>query len=175
MKTTHELKCLVPYFQSILDGVKTFEVRGDDREFSIGDTLWLREWNFGYTGRGKRVRVTYILRGIFGIQDGHVTMSIVPDDGELDKPLARNTTLEAARDAIMTREPNYGNSTDAFAHIAACWSAILSVDVKVHHVALCMIALKTIRAANDPEHGDTWIDIAGYAACGAEASKARAK
>jgi hypothetical protein len=57
----HELKVAgCPYFDRILDGTKTFEVRRDDRGFRVGDTLWLREWNGSYTGRSIHKRVSYI-------------------------------------------------------------------------------------------------------------------
>ena len=43
---THDLKTVQPYFDAVVDGSKTFELRQDDREsgFRVGDTLRLREW-----------------------------------------------------------------------------------------------------------------------------------
>jgi hypothetical protein len=35
-------------------------------------------------------------------------------------------------------------------------------------VAHLMVLLKVARSINNPQHKDSWIDIAGYAACGAE-------
>ena len=32
--------------------------------------------------------------------------------------------------------------------------------------------LKTVRAWGNPDHGDNWVDIAGYAACGGELAQA---
>jgi len=79
-----ELKCWPPYFQDVVDGKKTFEVRVNDRNYKVGDTLHLREWKpetKTYTGRTFNVNVTYIMP-----VDGRITalgkdvayMSIVP-------------------------------------------------------------------------------------------------
>ena len=35
----HELKCEAPYFQAILDGIKNFELRLNDRGFQVGDKI----------------------------------------------------------------------------------------------------------------------------------------
>jgi hypothetical protein len=89
----HELKTLPPYFEDVLTGRKTFEVRKADRNFAVGDVLRLREWapddwcdeSVGvfpdYTGREMRVKVTYILRG-YGLQDGYVVLGIEPADAD---------------------------------------------------------------------------------------------
>lgn len=44
----HELKILPEYFEKVLDGSKTFELRKDDRGFNVGDILILREYIPGY-------------------------------------------------------------------------------------------------------------------------------
>ena len=78
---THELKILPEYFEPIVDGKKTFEVRKDDRQYQVGDILILRETNgHSYTGREVRVVVTYILRDHNYNKDGYCTMSIKPLD-----------------------------------------------------------------------------------------------
>jgi hypothetical protein len=59
----HELKCWPEYFQTIIDGIKTFEYRINDRWFGVGDTLILREWDpktEQYTGKISKRIVTYI-------------------------------------------------------------------------------------------------------------------
>lgn len=76
---THELKILPEYFQAVWDGVKTFELRKDDRDYQRGDILVLREWDGEkYTGSGLRVKVTYVLRGAekYGLKDGYVVIGI---------------------------------------------------------------------------------------------------
>ena len=35
----HSLKCWPDYFQPILDGIKTFDLRFNDRKFNVGDNV----------------------------------------------------------------------------------------------------------------------------------------
>ncbi|EGR4076000.1 DUF3850 domain-containing protein [Vibrio fluvialis] len=60
--TVHELKILPEYFALQLSGEKRFEVRHNDRDFQIGDTLILNEWDGeSYTGRCITVVITCML------------------------------------------------------------------------------------------------------------------
>lgn len=44
-RATHELKVIPPYFDALVSGSKTFEVRKNDRAYQRGDVLILREWH----------------------------------------------------------------------------------------------------------------------------------
>ncbi|MEO0859200.1 MAG: DUF3850 domain-containing protein [Pseudomonadota bacterium] len=80
----HILKTWPEYWDAVQRGDKTFEVRKDDRGYAVGDVLILQRWcpTDGYTmPAGARVEarrvVTSILRGgRFGVEPGHVVMSI---------------------------------------------------------------------------------------------------
>lgn len=73
--------------------------------------------------------------------------------------------LEQAHDIITgERAQQYGPVSESFGKIAAIWAAILNTEVTAHDVALCMIGLKVARATNG-YHFDSFLDIAGYAAC----------
>ncbi len=74
----HELKAWPEYFQPVLTGEKTFEVRRDDRGFAVGDVLWLREYDLGagYTGREVFASVPYTLKDSAWVKDGFVVMAL---------------------------------------------------------------------------------------------------
>lgn len=60
-----EKKVHPKYFQKIVDGIKTFEVRLADWKCDEGDILVLKEWNpetKQYTGRALEKEVTYIVK-----------------------------------------------------------------------------------------------------------------
>jgi hypothetical protein len=74
----HDLKIESPYFQSVVDGIKTAEIRCNDRDFRVGDQLHLRECQSDVaTGRCVDVIVTHVVHGpIHGIEQGYVLLSI---------------------------------------------------------------------------------------------------
>ena len=60
-----EKKVWPKFFQKILDGDKTFELRLADFECKPGDILVLREWNpetKKYTGKVIEKKVTYVIK-----------------------------------------------------------------------------------------------------------------
>jgi hypothetical protein len=63
-RVEHKVKSWPPFFEATLAGVKTHDVRRiDDRDYQVGDTLRLQEFDpekEQYTGRELCVRITYI-------------------------------------------------------------------------------------------------------------------
>lgn len=102
-----------------------------------------------------------------------------------DRYTARAEVLDNAKEYVTTdRNKSYGEPDEDFQRIAAIASGMgfrFSVGVDVvrpltgSDVALFMIALKTSRLAWNPQHQDSWTDIAGYAACGFETSQLEKK
>lgn len=75
----HQLKIRRHWFQLQLDGVKSFEVRVDDRGFDVGDRLHLLEITdgplFEFTGRELLVDVVCLVDdSVPGIKRGYVVM-----------------------------------------------------------------------------------------------------
>lgn len=80
--------------------------------------------------------------------------------------------LEQAKDTVRDRGLEYGTVAENFNRAALIWSSVLGRPVTPQQVALCMIGLKLARLSYDPDAEDGWVDVAGYAACGGEVSKA---
>lgn len=80
----HTLKIQSRYFKDVVSGLKTFEIRKNDRDYEVGDTLELEEIdsNFEYTGEDCYVEVTYITD--YAQQEGYVVMGIVPVQEEAE-------------------------------------------------------------------------------------------
>jgi len=76
--------------------------------------------------------------------------------------------LQAAINAVAERGENYGGVRENHLRIARLWSVVLGQDVTPEQVALCMTCLKVARLIETPDHEDSWVDIAGYGACGVE-------
>lgn len=71
----HELKIAPEYFQAVEAGIKPFEIRFNDRNYRIGDSLVLREWNgHSYTGKVVYREITYITD--YAQQEGYIVMGI---------------------------------------------------------------------------------------------------
>ena len=79
---------------------------------------------------------------------------------------------EAKRLTTTDRERDYGDCVSTHRKIAEMWSLILSEPIGVEEVALCMAAVKIIRAAYDPKNADHFIDGAAYLAIAGECAKA---
>ncbi|WP_454946256.1 DUF6378 domain-containing protein [Cryptobacterium curtum] len=86
----------------------------------------------------------------------------------LDGKSERKRLLQdAIKITCKDRADAYGDVEDNFGDIAELWTVYLGVNVERRDVANMMILLKVARN-NNPGHRDNWVDIAGYAACGAE-------
>lgn len=91
----HQLKTVAPHFQLLWDKKKTFEIRKDDRNFQVGDLLFLREYdvnsdiNGGYTGRCHIEKISHILRDApeYGLAPGYCIISFEQDDAQTMRDL----------------------------------------------------------------------------------------
>lgn len=83
----HELKIAPQYFQAVIEGRKTFEIRKDDRGFQAGDTVRMHELfhrPFGggfadmsdeFTGRECTAKIGYVTA--YEQQPGFVVFSLL--------------------------------------------------------------------------------------------------
>jgi hypothetical protein len=85
---THQLKILPEFYNLVALGVKSWELRKNDRNYQIGDILVLNEIQPGnktdlfpndiYTGRKISVSVFHVFdKTEFGLNQGYVILSFV--------------------------------------------------------------------------------------------------
>ena len=75
----HELKTWPEYFEPVFRRQKTAELRRNDRQYNVGDVLYLREWeplSAAYTGRDCYRVVTHIVRGGEWLAPGYCMLSV---------------------------------------------------------------------------------------------------
>lgn len=76
MGINHELKIDPLYFEAVLSGSKTFEIRKNDRNFQTGDTVLLREYGeYYYTGRKYIAEIGYI--SSYEQKQGYIVFSLL--------------------------------------------------------------------------------------------------
>lgn len=90
--------------------------------------------------------------------------------------------LKEALGIVEKRGLSYGKPENNFARISQLWSIYFGMReattregmylVDETDVAILMVLMKVARLMERPDHLDSWLDIAGYAACGAEVSRA---
>lgn len=75
----HYCKILPEYFEAVKDGRKKFELRKDDRNYQVGDWIYLQEYDgTNYTGRSINRQIRYVLRNYeeYGLKDGFCILSL---------------------------------------------------------------------------------------------------
>ena len=83
--------------------------------------------------------------------------------------MTRKECLEQAAGCVLKdRNNEYGGPEDSFGVIANFWSVYLGRKVYPADVAMMMGLLKIARIKANKGYDDGYIDLAGYAACGAE-------
>ena len=68
------------------------------------------------------------------------------------------------------REQDHGSPESNFSRIAGLWSAYAGFTFSPTNVAMMMALLKIAQIATGTATEDSFVDLAGYAACGCEIS-----
>ena len=78
--TVHYLKIKPEYYRDVQCGLKTFELRKNDRNFQVGDVLMLIKLDDkgNETDQVTRVKVNYILKDCpqYGLKEGYAILGI---------------------------------------------------------------------------------------------------
>lgn len=98
--TVHYLKIKPEYYKDVECGLKTFELRKNDRNFQVGDVLMLikLDGEGNETDQVCKVKVTYILKDCpqYGLKDGYAILGIeraIQTISVKDMSLAPNITF----------------------------------------------------------------------------------
>lgn len=173
-------------YESFEDAVDAFFL-GDRKIFVNGEKAELKFpddvrqsmiWAYEDADMG-RVRLNAKLMGYEVIDDTPTIAETAAKRSEdAKRKLTRADILHAAEKCVCgQRETDYGTPEDNFKAIAELWSVYLDrISVGKHgntivdekDVAVMMALLKIARIAAGGGKADSWIDLAGYAACGAE-------
>lgn len=87
--TTHRLKVLIKYADAIINGIKTFEVRKNDRGYEVGDKIVFNVvaddcHSFKEAAmhplNGATYRIDYILDDFEGLAQKYVALAISKED-----------------------------------------------------------------------------------------------
>ena len=92
--------------------------------------------------------------------------------------MTRSEILDTAKKCVCgDRDQQYGSPENNFSLIADLWVPYLKekcvspgsiVDIEPEDVAAMMVLFKMARVATGSYSADSWVDAAGYAACGGE-------
>jgi hypothetical protein len=94
-----------------------------------------------------------------------------------DEPNVAADMLIKSADAVRDRQKVYGPPAENFRNIAALWREwlqsryLMVVPLDATDVAAMSALIKLARLAETPDHEDSWVDVAGYAACGLQVTK----
>jgi hypothetical protein len=95
--------------------------------------------------------------------------SMSKPEPEVRKLVTREDCLDKAlKNVNGDREADHGNPENNFITIARLWSVYLGTTVDPTDVSAMMVLMKVARIRSNPQHVDSWVDVAGYAACGLE-------
>lgn len=94
-----------------------------------------------------------------------------------DRLMTRKYILDRAAECVCGhRQDDYGSPEDNFATIAQLWTAYSGYPFEAVDVAMMMALLKIARIGSGRGTEDSFVDLAGYAACGGEiAAKQQSK
>ena len=82
--------------------------------------------------------------------------------GEMSK--TEPDILQKAAEVIADRERLYGSPNQNHIRIANLWPVFLEKNITAKQVAVCMVLVKIARLMETPDHLDSLVDVAGYAA-----------
>lgn len=106
----HRLKTWSTPFEDVKSGMKTFEIRKNDRDYRIGDVLVLDLYNNLLREYDEHTsplvcEVQYVMRGgRFGVAEDYVVMAIAPVEREVERVILALTPHWSAEPSSDSQE-----------------------------------------------------------------------
>lgn len=133
---------------------------------------------YAYTIEHQRETAQYFGYEVIEDDTPAIAETVEENSEDVKRKLTRADILHAAEKCVCgQRETEYGTPEDNFETIAELWETYLrracvdeagGVYIDANDVAMMMALLKIARIAAGGGKADSWIDLAGYADCGAE-------
>lgn len=111
-------------------------------------------------------------------EQNEMLREMLDSESQSSTPNVRASVLLEAESLVNgDRNKSYGDPNADFSRTAALWQIYLmgvvernggKLTLAAHDVAVMMALLKISRLAWSPEKRDSWVDLAGYSACGAD-------
>ena len=90
--------------------------------------------------------------------------------------MTREEILDRAKECVTgKRHEDYGDPEDNFTTIARLWTVYCGYGFSAKDVAMMMALLKIARIKGGGGSGDSYVDLAGYAACAGEINSRQEK
>lgn len=72
----HCVKISPKNFEDVVSERLSFQIRKSERDYKLGDFMYLQEFDGVFTGKAVPVKINNILREDSGLQDGYVLLNI---------------------------------------------------------------------------------------------------
>ena len=149
MKTVEEMRNMITTF---CDGINS---SGSCKNCLFKDNPYCTEYNIETCPEDKLKKWFTLIFGAFNVDE--------------KTPKTRAEFLKEVEGIICKdRNEQYGEPEDNFKRIAVFWSNYLDREITSADVAVMMVLFKAARVSASPDKADSWVDMAGYALCGAE-------
>jgi len=126
----------------------------------------------GQTVEGEHAWIKVALENASAVRE---EQQIQTEDGRHNRPQIKENTMTTTPEVLALasrtfseRGQEYGSIKSSFTRISIIASSILNKTITPYDVAIIQIAVKQARISANPQHMDSYVDLAVYSAIAAE-------
>lgn len=98
----HDIRLGDSFFDDVLECRKSFELRKNDRDYRVGDILYMMEFKDGRnTGRAVKRKIIYMLEDFTGLEDGYCILGMEPLQDEQGNGAGQDAAQDAAQPVLQ--------------------------------------------------------------------------